>query len=94
MFEESLALFFEELPEKVTIYRGIRDEKYIKGFSWTVSKDKGIWFAKRFDTDNQILLETVIDKKDILCYTDERDEKEVIINPKKLNIGNITKYFL
>ena len=84
----------EELPEKVTIYRGIRDEEYMKGFSWTLSKNKGIWFAKRFDTDNQILLETVIDKKDILCYTNERNEEEVIINPKKLNVENITKHIL
>ena len=33
-------------------------------------------------------------KKDILCYTNEREEKEVIINPKKLNVENITKHIL
>lgn len=93
MDEEEMALY-ESLPESVTIYRGCRDEAYKYEFSWTLDKKRAIWFAKRYSTETQILLETKINKSDILCYTDMRNEKEVIINPMLLIEKNVIEEYL
>ena len=63
------------------IYRGVKEPKL--GMSWTLSKSKAEWFATRF-SDTGYLFKATANKSDILCYTDNRGEKEIIINPKLL----------
>ena len=65
----------------VTVYRG--GDK--KGLSWTLDKEKAIWFANRFN-GNQLVLTGLVNKSDILHYTDSRSEQEVVINPKSVNV--------
>lgn len=85
---------YTSLPEKLTIYRGVRNPEYKYEMSWTLSKSKAEWFANRFDSDNPIVLKVLIDKKDILCYTNDRGEDEVIINPKKIDKEKVVEYEL
>jgi len=73
MTEEELE-FFNNLPEEITIYRG---SEYIKGISWTLSKEKAEWFAKRFEINGKVFEKTV-NKSDCLCYLNHREEQEII----------------
>lgn len=69
-------------PEIVTIYRGVRKCGKM-GMSWTLSEDKAVWFAQRYDKDKGIVYKAKIKSKDILYYIDS-NEQEVIVDPKKL----------
>lgn len=69
-------------PEIVTIYRGVRKCGKM-GISWTLSKDKAIWFAQRYNKDEGIVYKAKIKSKGILYYIDS-NEQEVIVDPKKL----------
>ena len=70
--------FFNSLPETVTIYRGYIEGKNKRGFSYTLSKEKAEWFAKRYWNEGEVLTRTV-NKSDIFAYTNERGEQEIII---------------
>lgn len=75
---------FNKLPERVTIYRGVYNPDYKNGFSWTIDKRIANWFANRYEDEQSYVYECIVDKKDILCYLDIRNEKEVIIDPEIL----------
>ncbi len=75
---------FNQLPEKVEIWRGVNDEDYVDGLSWTTDKEQGVWFSQRF-SGTPILCNGWIEKDKILmCSTYENlivcDPYEVI-NP-------------
>lgn len=75
--------YISDLSGIVTIYRGVENEKWKKGLSWTLNKNKAIWFATRF-SDEGIVYTAQINSSDILYYTSDRGEEEVIVDPKKL----------
>lgn len=75
---------FDKLPERVTIYRGVNNPDYKYGFSWTIDRRIADWFANRYENKQSYVYECTVDKKDILCYLDIRNEKEVIIDPETL----------
>lgn len=75
---------FDKLPERVTIYRGVNNADCKYGFSWTIDKRIAYWFANRYEDKQSYVYECTVDKKDILCYLDIRNEKEVIIDPEIL----------
>lgn len=79
---------YERLPEQFPIYRGVCPGHTPKGLSWTRNKDKAIWFASRFNTEEEkgYLLTTVIHKSDVLAYFNTRGEEEILVN------ANATKY--
>lgn len=76
----------KKMPDQIKVYRGVGEPQYKNGFSWTVNFETAEFFAKRFkeNADKIYIYECTISKDDILCYTDARDEAEVIINPKVL----------
>lgn len=81
-----------ELPNGVSVYRGVRSEDYKYDMSWTLSLENAKWFAERYNTDTQIVYKAVIQKQDILAYLNDRNEEEVIIDPvalKKYNIEEV-----
>lgn len=88
MNKDELAVL-KGLPDIVTIYRGVRSEDYKYGFSWTLSKSKAEWFATRFERGTPIALKALVNREDILCYTDNRNEREIIIDPEKLDKDKI-----
>ena len=73
---------FDELPDVLTAYRGASQEEangeYPLGLSFTLSEEKASWFASRYGR-NGVVIEKVIQKKDILFYSDARLEQEVVI---------------
>lgn len=75
----------------VTIYRGSasRSTALEDSLSWTLSKEKAIWFANRFDTDDCHLYQAEVDIDDILAYIDT-SEKECLVSYNSLtNIQEI-----
>ena len=80
--------FYNNLPDKVTVYRGVQSKNHAKGFNWSLSKKVATRFATDIAYKNEgIVCETTVDKKDIIAYTNQRDEKEIILNYKQ--IGDI-----
>lgn len=77
--------FFEQLPNTIKVYRGTKYEDY-KALSWTLNKEKAIWFSKRFVKDGakSNVFEAKIEKKDCFAYFDSRNEEEIVLNYKKL----------
>jgi hypothetical protein len=74
-----------ELPDEITIYRGLQDKRAKrKGLSWSLSYDKALWFATRWNSPDARVLEARIKKKDVFIYTNQRSEEEVVVDPGKL----------
>jgi hypothetical protein len=73
---------FNNLPENLTIYRGVGVGRKKMGLSWTENCDKADWFAKRFNQNGKqgYLLKAEINKKGILAYFNSRNEDELIVN--------------
>ena len=91
-----------DLPKKLTIYRGtygLPPQAAAQGLSWTLSKEKACWFAERGPYGHDVyprnefnrkhgplLIETTISRDEVLLYTDERSEKEVVCLPKETTL--------
>lgn len=73
---------YTNLPELITIYRGVGSHSRRDGLSWTIDKEKAVWFSKRFSEG--YILHGTVDKKDVLAFFDDRNEKEIIVSPKKV----------
>jgi hypothetical protein len=75
--------YYDSLPDKFTVYRGIGSESNKKGISYTLSLEKAEWFANRFQKKGYVLTGTA-KKKDVLAYFNRREEQEILIEPKKI----------
>ena len=74
---------FDNLPDNFPIFRGIQTSKAVKrGLSWTTDIKVAKWFAKRWKKGK--VYQARINKKDVFYYTNQRNEKEVVINPYTL----------
>ena len=67
---------------KVTVYRGISDfnNNFEKGNCWTIDYEIARWFAHR--GNNPKVLEMVVNRADILFYTNQRNEQEVYLQDR------------
>lgn len=72
----------------ITIYRGQgeKSQSYTKAMSWTLDINTAYFFAVRFSKDGAYICKAEVNSDDILDYIDERGEKEVIVNPEKVNL--------
>jgi hypothetical protein len=82
--DEDDSAFIATLPDTVTIYRGCSEQnKY--GWSWSLDKEKALWFAKRsVGYEVRYLLKAKVSRHDILGYLSGRNESELIIHPTHL----------
>lgn len=76
----------------MTVYRGINNNS-LDGdlaLSYTISREKAEWFADRFSFEGGFDRVDVISKDinvdDILLYTNDRDEQEVILRPPIIDL--------
>ncbi len=72
-------LLYENLPENFTVYRGYNSESAVRGFSWTINREKAEWFARRSGEKNSFIASLQISKNDVLLLLDDRNEQEVIL---------------
>jgi hypothetical protein len=69
------------LPDDLTVWRGTAHQRSIRGLSWTLDRDKAIWFAKRFSMLPRLtprLVEGFVHKRHVLAYFGGRKEKEIV----------------
>jgi len=84
------------MPSTLTIYRGYSGEGTPWGWSWTSDREKGEWFARRPPGPWQgippdpTLVEATVRKADVIAYLTERDESEIVVNPKRVKIVSTT----
>ena len=94
MDEEERAVL-NGLPDRLTIYRG-QDRSRLSGMSWTLDRDRAIWFAKRRinrDGTNYLLTATV-KKGNVHAYLNDRNEKEIVaervkVTEREVVVGNL-----
>lgn len=86
--EEDMA-FYNALPDRVRVYRGVNKRAY-RGISWTTHEEKARWFANRFHKkgDPKYLLSMEVDKDLIHCCYTHRSESECVI------INNLSKQII
>lgn len=77
--------------EKIRIFRGsphLNSESILNGLSWTLNKVEAIRFAQdqKYEQLTNIVVEAEIKKDDVLLFTNERNEEEVIVNPNKVKV--------
>lgn len=76
---------------KLEIYRGetSKSTSYKNGgISWTISKDKAEWFAKRFNS-NGCVYKLEVNLEDVLAFLECRDEDEIIIDSSEFEAVRI-----
>lgn len=81
MSEEELAIY-ENLPDTLTVYRGLSSLSSKTGISYTTSLDVAKFFANRFKSDGftQIILKAEIHKNDVLAFFNGRNEEEIVVD--------------
>lgn len=73
------------LPDEITLYRGVASKSNPKGLSWTKNLEIAKWFKDRWKADGYIL-EATVKKEDVFCYFTNRDEDEFIVNVNNIQI--------
>lgn len=68
--------FFNSLENEFIVYRGY--SQWENGYSYTLDKERAIWFANRFGKNGNVK-ERLVKKEDVFAYTNSRNEKEIII---------------
>jgi len=82
--------------KNIVVYRGgLQDENAILKPSWTISKEKAIWFASKYNRSGKstVLYKGIIKADNVIAYTDCRSEKEIIQyrSVKNIEIDQIYK---
>lgn len=76
--------YFNNLPDKIKVFRGINDSQTKKkGLSWTFNRDVAVRFANAWNRQGEVL-EAVINKEDVIAVFLDRKECEIVLNPNKL----------
>lgn len=88
-------------PDVVSIYRGCGHSEGVRGFSWTLEKERAKFFSefacggrrKMYGLSESIptIATAQCNKRDIIAYFNERKEREIVINPRKVKILTVSK---
>lgn len=96
IMDEEERAFLAKLPEQIKIYRGAQTSHSGEygagdGFSWSLDRAKGLWFAQRYaslfegEAEAQLLTGKV-NRTDVIAYKGGRGEKEIIVLPEDVEI--------
>ena len=68
--------YYDNLPETLTLYRGVSEGRERLGLSWTDNYDVAVWYQKRFEEWGRdgIVLKAEVKKKDVLVYFEHDNE--------------------
>ena len=88
--DEDSQEMYDKLPSVVMVYRGVLAKDELKaetGVSWTTDINIAKMFALRFTElgGTAYILESEINKSDIIYFTNQRQESEVIVEPLYLS---------
>lgn len=68
--------YYDNLPETLTLYRGVSEGRKRLGLSWTDNYDVAVWYQKRFEEWGRdgIVLKAKVKKEDVLAYFEHDNE--------------------
>ena len=78
--------FYNSLPEMIEVWCGA-DRRTVRSFSWTTSKATAEFFAvhrRGQPFDNPVIAHAFIRKADIFAALPDRNESEIILDPRRL----------
>ncbi|HXH00318.1 MAG TPA: hypothetical protein VNI79_07900 [Sphingomicrobium sp.] len=79
-------VFYDSLPDLVTIYRGGSAER-VRGLAWTTDRNTVAGFARGhrgIAVPNAVIAIAVVEKDAVFTVATDRDEQEVIVNYRRL----------
>jgi hypothetical protein len=84
--------YFDSLPEQVQIHRGSTRENPL-GISWTQEIAKARWFAQRYAMFGgpKTVVTGVVSKSDVWTVFTDRDEREILCDPKNVRVTKIRR---
>lgn len=86
LMDESERAAFDKLPSSLQIYRGAPEEHPL-GFSWSLSKRKATWYAKKRQWYREACcVEAECKKTDVIALILARNENEIIIDPARVTV--------
>ena len=85
------------MPAEIKIWRGCGDRSAVRGLSWTLDRDRAVSFAERACGERirhltglcgttPLLVEATCYKSDVLAYITEREEAELVVRPRTVNV--------
>ena len=85
---------FSVLKDELTVYRGVTEYNAdnVKALSWTLDRSVAEWFATRFGESGTVY-QAQISRDHIYAYFGNRNEDEVIVDPKYLTDIAIVEAF-
>lgn len=83
LMEEDELFAYNNLEDKLTVYRGVKPKSSTKALSWTTDIKVAQWFADRWEKNGKVY-KAQIDKKYVFAYFLGRGESEVVLDYHKL----------
>jgi hypothetical protein len=84
------------MPDEIKIWRGCGDQSAVRGFSWTLDRERAVFFADYacgprrqwlgLSSTKRILVEATCRKSDVLAYFTNRSESEIVVDPKHVTV--------
>jgi hypothetical protein len=81
------------MPDTIEIWRGCGHPAGVHGMSWTVNREKAIWFSHYAggprrtgmnDKHSPLVVHGFCPKAEVLAYFEARKESEIVVNPKHI----------
>lgn len=74
--------YYKNLPDQITVWRGVGVGRTKYGLSWTDDEEKAKWFMNRWNAAGEqgTMLRATVDKKDVVAYFNTRNEKEILLD--------------
>jgi len=69
-------------PGPFTIFRGVAGKgpaRRVRGLSWTGSRKKALWFARRLYLPDPAVFQVTVSIEDVLAYSNEREEQDFTV---------------
>ena len=93
-FSETQHEFFDTLPAMVRVFRGCSQPR-VRAVAWSTDQTVAEGFARGhrgIRVPEPVIASAVIPKEHIFFVTNDRDEKEVVLNPRRLRRLTIEPY--
>ena len=85
-FSPAQRAFFDALPDQVAVFRGCSRPR-LRGLAWTTDRTVAEGFARghrNIPVPGPVVASAIIPKEHIFFVTNDRSEKEVVLNPRRL----------
>ena len=83
MMDERQYAELAALPDRVPVFRGVNDWNGVTGISWTMSRERAEWFARRFAFEHPgLVIAGRVLRHRIIALFNARTEQEALVFPR------------